>query len=31
MPSIAKTNTVSGKDIIIGGTSKKGDMDASNS
>ena len=31
IPSIAKTNTISGKDIIIGGTSKKGNIDASNS
>ena len=30
-PSIAKTTTISGKDTIIGGTSKKGDVDTSNS
>jgi len=31
MPSITKTTTISGKDTIIGGTSKKGNADTSNS
>ena len=31
MPSITKTTTVSKKDIIMGKTSKKGDMDVFNS
>ena len=31
MPSVAETTTISGKDTVIGGTSKKGDIDISNS
>ena len=31
MPSVAETTTVSGKDTVMGGTSKKGNMDISNS
>ena len=31
MPSVAETTTISRKDIIIGGTSKKGNIDISNS